>query len=91
MTSNAEWIPVDPERPADAVQQAIDKVNASPGEITLDFSSVRRIDSSAAARMEELAAVGGSQSSKVVLHAVNGDIYKVLKLLKLTDRFTFVN
>ena len=40
--------------------------------------------------MEELAGLADARSVKVVLRAVNTDIYRVLKLLKLTERFTFV-
>jgi hypothetical protein len=31
------------------------------------------------------------RSVKVVLRAVNMDVYRVLKLLKLTERFAFLN
>jgi hypothetical protein len=37
-----------------------------------------------------LAVLADTRSVKVVLRAVNTDIYRVLKLLTLTDRFTFV-
>ena len=91
MTTNAVWIKVDPERPAHALQQeAVDKVNSAQGEVTLDFSSVLRIDSNVVGAMEQLAGLAEQRSVKVVLRAVNGDIYKVLKLLKLTERFSFV-
>ncbi|HTX39745.1 MAG TPA: STAS domain-containing protein [Bryobacteraceae bacterium] len=88
MTSHAEWIAIDPERAADSLQEAVEKVNSAEGEVTLDFSAVRRIDAPAARAVEQLA-VAESRPVKLVLHAVNGDIYKVLKLLQLTARFTF--
>ena len=48
MTTNAEWIKIDPERVFQTLQQeAADKVNSAPGEVILDFSSVLRIDSHA--------------------------------------------
>jgi len=91
MTSKAEWIHIDPERVLDALQQeAVEKVNSGQGEAILDFSSVRRIDSNVAGAMEQLAGLAEDRSVKVVLRAVNADIYKVLKLLKLTQRFSFL-
>jgi anti-anti-sigma regulatory factor len=92
MISNAEWIKIDPERVLHALrQEAVDKVNSAPGEVILDFSSVRRIDSNAAGALEQLADLAGDRSVKVVLRAVNVDIYKALKLLKLTQRFSFLS
>jgi len=91
MTTHAEWIKIDPERILDTLQQeAVDKVNSAQGEATLDFSSVARIDSNVVGAMEQLAGLAEDRSVKLVLRAVNGDIYKVLKLLKLTERFSFV-
>jgi anti-anti-sigma regulatory factor len=79
MKTNAAWI-----------QEASEKVNRGEGEVVLDLSAVRRIDSTEVGALEDLAALAGRKSVKVVLRAVNTDIYRVLKLLKLTDRFTFV-
>jgi anti-anti-sigma regulatory factor len=91
MITNAEWIKIDPERILDALQQeAVDRVNSAGGEVILDFASVLRIDSNVAGALEQLAALAESKSVKVALRAVNVNIYKVLKLLKLTQRFSFL-
>jgi len=91
MPNNAEWIKIDPQRVLHGLQQeAVDKVNSAPGEVILDFSSVLRIDSNVVGAMEQLADLAERGSVKVVLRAVNVDIYKVLKLLKLTQRFSFL-
>jgi anti-anti-sigma regulatory factor len=91
MTTNGVWIKVDPERVVDALQhEAVEMVNGAESEVVLDFSSVLRIDPSVAGAMEELAGRADDKSVKVVLRAVNMDIYKVLKLLKLTQRFSFL-
>ena len=79
MTTNAAWI-----------QEAVEKVRGGESEVILDFSSVLRIDSNAVGALEELAGLADARSVKVVLRAVNVDIYRVLKLLKLTQRFTFL-
>jgi anti-anti-sigma regulatory factor len=72
------------------IQEAIEKVNRGESEVVLDFSSVPRIDTNMVGALEELARLAGSKSVNVVLRAVNTDIYRVLKQLKLTQRFTFV-
>ena len=91
MTSNAEWIKIDPERVLHGLQQeAVDEVNGAQGEVILDFSSVPRIDSHVVGALEQLADLAEQRSVKVVLRAVNLDIYKVLKLLRLTRRFSFL-
>ena len=65
-------------------------LDSAEGDVVLDFSSVRRIDPSALRAMEELAGIADDKAVKVVLRGVNVDIYKVLKLVKLTSRFSFL-
>jgi len=73
------------------LQDALEKLSLDGGgsDIVLDFSSVRRIDPSALRTMEKLAAAAQAKSVKVVLGGVNVDVYKVLKLMKLTGLFVF--
>lgn len=78
MTANADWI-----------QDAVQKINGGEQEVMLDFADVTRIDGNVVRALEELADVAAERSVKVELHSVNVDIYRVLKQLKLTDRFTF--
>jgi anti-anti-sigma regulatory factor len=79
MTTSAVWI-----------QEAVEKVNNGESEVVLDFSSVLRVDGNALSAMEDLARLADERSVKVVLRAVNSDVYRVLKLLNLTQRFRFV-
>ena len=58
------------------------------GEAVLDFSSIRRIDTSGVRALEDLVRLADAKSVKVVLRGVNVDVYKVLKLMKLTRRFS---
>jgi anti-anti-sigma regulatory factor len=91
MTMNAVWMKVDPERVLHALQQdAAEKVTSAGGEVVLDFSSVARIEPGEIKALEELAQLAGDRSVKVVLCAVNADIYRVLKLVKLAQRFHFL-
>jgi len=82
---------IDERRVALALKEAGEKLDSAEGEAVLDFSSVRRIDPSALRAMEEFAHIADEKAVKVVLRGLNVDIYKVLKLMKLTRRFSFEN
>jgi anti-anti-sigma regulatory factor len=75
----------------ETLQEALGKLDSAGGELVLDFSSVRRIDPSALRAMEKLAAMADEKAVKVALCGVNVDVYRVLKLVKLTRRFSFPN
>ena len=90
MTMNAEWIEIDGERVVQDLQAARETLDTAQGDVVLDFSSVRRIDPNALRAMEKLAGLADGKTVKVVLRGVNVDIYKVLKLVKLTSRFSFL-
>ena len=91
MPVNAVWLKIDGQRVVGALQEALEKLNGAGGELVLDFSSVHRIDPSALRAMEELAGIADHKAVKVMLRGVNVDIYKVLKLVKLAPRFSFLN
>ena len=90
MTTFSVWPKVDGETNVQVLQEAREKLDSAEGDVLLDFSSVRRIDPSALTAMEELAGIADDKAVKVVLCGVNVDIYKVLKLVKLTSRFSFL-
>jgi anti-anti-sigma regulatory factor len=90
MTMNAEWIEIDGERVVQGLQAARETLDTAQSDVVLDFSSVRRIDPNALRAMEKLAGLADGKTVKVVLRGVNVDIYKVLKLVKLTSRFSFL-
>jgi anti-anti-sigma regulatory factor len=87
----SEWLKIDEERVVQGLQEAGEKLDSVDGEVALDFSSVRRLDASALKAMEEFAGIADDKSVRVVLRAVHVGVYKVLKLVKLTSRFSFVN
>ena len=90
MTSNRVWLNVDPECLV-LRKDAVEKLQNAEGELALNFSSVVRIDSRAALAMEELADLASQRSQKIELHAVNTTIYRALKVLKLSRRFTLLS
>jgi anti-anti-sigma regulatory factor len=51
---------------------------------------VLRIDGNAVGALEELARLADARSAAIVLRAVSVDIYRVLKQLRLTQRFRFL-
>lgn len=71
-----------------ALQEVGQKLQSAGGELVLDFSAVRRIDANAVRAIEELARKADEKAVKIVLRGVNVDVYKVLKLVKLTARFS---
>jgi anti-anti-sigma regulatory factor len=90
MTTSTEWLQIDGERVVNALQTASETLNRAKGDLVLDFSSVRRIDPSGLKAIEKLADSADEKTVKVVLRGVNVDIYKVLKLVKLTSRLSFL-
>ena len=88
---NAVFLNIEETRVVLALREAGEKLDGTEGEVVLDFSSVGRIDSNALAAIEELARIADEKSVKVALRGVNVDIYKVLKLVKLSRRLSFVN
>jgi len=89
-TMIAEWLKIDGEHVVQGLQEAGDKLDNAQGEMVLDFSSVRRIYPSALRELEELAGVADDKAVRVGLRGVNIDVYKVLKLVKLAPRFSFL-
>ena len=78
------WIKINEERVVEGLQ------DSAEGEVVVDFSSVRRINPSAIRALEGFADAADGKGVKVVLRGVNVDVYKVLKLVKLGSRLSFV-
>jgi anti-anti-sigma regulatory factor len=91
MTINAEWLEIDGERVLQGLQAARETLDTAQSDVVLNFSAVRRIDPNALRAMEKLAGLADGKAVKVVLRGVNVEIYKVLKLMRLTSRFSFVD
>lgn len=91
MAMTADFLKVDEMRIAQTLREVGEKLDGTDGEVALDLSSVARINSSALRAMEDLVGVAEKKNVKVALRGVSVDVYKVLKLVKLTRRFSFVN
>ncbi|MGA1986404.1 MAG: STAS domain-containing protein [Candidatus Sulfotelmatobacter sp.] len=90
MATVAVWQRIDEERVVLALQGAGERLDSAEGEVVLDFSSVRRVDASEVRAIEEFANTADDKAVKLALRGVNVDVYKVLKLVKLASRFSFV-
>jgi len=84
-------IEIDEEGVVQALREAAEKLNSVEGEVTLDFSSAPRTDPSAIRALQEFADIADDRGVTVVLRGVNIGVYKVLKLVKLAGRFSFVS
>lgn len=91
MTTTAAWFKIETENIARILQEARDQMERANGEVVLDFSGVRQISSGALKVLEVLAVDAEQKGVKVVVHHASVEIYKVLKLVKLASRFSFVN
>jgi anti-anti-sigma regulatory factor len=91
MTMIPVGLDFDAESVAHAFEEAREKLGSTEGDLCLDFSSVRRIDPNALREMEALVGIADDKRVKIVLRGVNVEIYKVLKLMKLARRFSFLN
>ncbi len=85
------WLKLDGDGLARELQDACDRLYMTDGDVVLDFSAVQRIDPASIDAMEELADKAGDLGVRLVLRGVNVEVYKVLKLVKLTPHFLFVN
>ena len=85
------YIAINEENVVAALREAGEKLESKDGSWVLDFSSVRKLDAAAVRQMERLAQVVEEKGTKVVLRGVNVEVYKVLKLVKLTRQFSFEN
>jgi anti-anti-sigma regulatory factor len=82
---------VDNESVASILRECETSLKRAQGEFVIDFSSVVRLDGIALSSLAEFASKAETASVKVILHGVNVDVYKVLVLMRLSSRFSFVN
>lgn len=91
MTKLVDWQKVDGEHLSKFLKEKCKSLAETDGEVWLDFSGVGRVDPAGLLAVEELAEEAQKKSIKIVLRGVNVSIYKVLKVARLTSRFSFVN
>ena len=91
MAMTTVWFKIGEGRMVEGLRTVQDEMDSSEGDVALDLSAVCRIDAIALRALEEFAIRAEDKRVKVTLRGVNVRIYKVLKLMRLTSRFSFVN
>jgi len=91
MATIAVFLVVDEQHASSALQEAAERLDGKGGEVVLDFSSVRRMDSFGLRALERFAQAAEEKQVKVVLRGVNVTLYRTLKLVKLAQRFSFAS
>jgi anti-anti-sigma regulatory factor len=91
MSSTALFLPIDGDRIVRILQETSERLDEAHCEAILEFSSVHRINSDALRALEDFTRVADEKTVKVVLRGVNVDVYRVLKLVKLTQRLSFLH
>jgi anti-anti-sigma regulatory factor len=89
MTTIAEWYKMDGAHLGRSIDEVRERLSSTEAEVVLDFSAVPRIDTAGLQQLEKLAGAAEEKSAKITLRGVNVGIYKVLKLARLTSRFSF--
>lgn len=91
MAASALFVTVEEDRVVAVLQETAARLDRAQQEVALDFSPVRRIDSGTVQALENLARAADERAVKIVLRGVNVDVYKVLKLVRMAQRFSFGN
>ena len=91
MASSPTTVTSDKQLLTAALDHAVKQLDDAAKEIVLDFSSIRHIHSSDLRRLEEFAHAAEVKKIRVLLRGVNVDVYKALKLARITREFEFVN
>ena len=91
MATTAVLLKIDEGRVVQALHDAETRLSVDEHEVALDFSAVQRIDASGLRALEEFVSLADEKGVKVKLSGVSVRVYKVLKLMKLTSRFSFLN
>ncbi len=89
MATLAVWLKLDEDEFVRDLQQACEKLHGANGQVVLDLSSVQRVSPAAVAALEKFAARADEKGVRIVLRGASVQVYKVLKLMKLSQRFSF--
>jgi len=90
METNTLCLKIDANNVIPDLKQAEESLDARQ-ELALDFSGVTRIDSAGLQSVQRFAHRAEDKKTKVALRGVNVNVYKTLKLARLTSRFSFEN
>jgi anti-anti-sigma regulatory factor len=86
----AEFVKVDQENVIALLKEASRDLAKAEREVVVDCSSLEWVDSAIVKAFQEFADTADRAGVKVGLRSVNIGVYKVLKLVRLAERFFFV-
>jgi anti-anti-sigma regulatory factor len=86
----AEFVKVDQENVIAVLKEAGRDLTKAEREVVVDCSSLEWVDSAIVKALQEFADTADRAGVKVGLRSVNIGVYKVLKLVRLAERFFFV-
>ena len=72
------------------LQETCERLQGDESEVVLDLSSVWRIDTAGVNALAQLATRAEEKGVKLMLRGVSVEVYKVLTLMNLAPRFSFV-
>lgn len=81
------WISVEEDRLVSVLHEAGKRLDGQ--EVLLDFSAVQRMDVNGLRAIEEFAAAASGRGVKVVARGVRVDVYRTLKLARLSSRLSY--
>jgi len=82
---------IDGERVVEELNELLSNLDHAESEVEIDFSGVARLSPAALQVLGTLAAKSEEKGARVVLRGVNVDVYKELKLARLSGRFAFMS
>lgn len=85
----AEFVKLDQKNIVAVLKDAGKQLARAEGEVVVDFSAVEWVDSAIVKALQEFADTADRASVRVGLRDVNIGVYKVLKLVRLAERFSF--
>lgn len=84
-------VEIDGSRAGQALHEATEKLDSAGGDVFLGFSAVRRLDPRGLRALEDFASAADDKAVMVTLRGINVDIHEVLKLARLSSRFSIAN
>ena len=91
METNTAFLSIPEGNLTSAFETAGKTLDGEPQQLGVDLSCVHRIDSAGLNAIQDFAHVADEKKVKVVLRGVNVNVYKMLKLARLTRHFLFAN
>ena len=82
---------IDGEHVAQQLNDIREKLATEGPEVLLDFFLAQALDPADIRALDELATSASAESTKLFVRGINIEMYKVLKLAGLTEKFEFID